>query len=106
METPPTLPTPKPPLGSRFVILLVLPIVLMALALSATQWAEQSMVALLAVAGIATLVCSILLARQFGRHFAKPDSSSTGLAFLLFFALQAFYGICFFVGCTAMVMAA
>lgn len=106
METPSPQPPPKPPFWSQFVILLLLPIGLMALAFSAAHSGDQFTGPLLGLAGVATLICSIVLGRRLGRHFAKPGTSSAGMAFLMFFALMAFYGICFFVGCTATLVTA
>jgi hypothetical protein len=104
METPLIPPVPKPPLGARFYVLLFLPIALMALTFSLQSTSFVNF--LFAALALTTLVCSVLLAIQLGHRLAKSGSSPTLLAFLMFFALQAFYFICFFVGCTATLLVA
>lgn len=103
MEQPPPLPDAKPPLGTRFYILLLAPLALMVLSICCISTKDFG-ASLLALAGLATFVCSIILGIQLGRRLAGPHGSSVGMSILMFLALQAFYGVCFFVGCTAAVM--
>src|SRR5262245_56064265 len=100
METPAALPPSKPPLGARFYILLLTPLVLTALAFCCIN-VRNLAAPLLLIAGLSALVCSILLAGQLARRFSNTGEASAGMCILMFFALQAFYGVCFFIGCTA-----
>ena len=103
METTPELPAPLPQLGPRFYVLLLTPLVLMVLSACCID-TKNLAGPILSLAGLATLTCSILLARQLSRRVSHPRESTVGMSILMFFALQAFYGVCFFVGCTAAVM--
>lgn len=102
METPPDLPAPKPPLGARFYILLLTPLALIGLTFCCANVPNLGS-QLLVVAGLATLVCSILLAIQLARRLSKTGTPTIGMSIALFFAVQGFYGVCFFIGCTAAV---
>ena len=105
MEPPPTCPPTKPPLGAQFYVLLLTPLVFLVLTMCCIN-SKDLAGPLLWLAGLATLACSIILARQLSRRVSKTGESTVGMSILMFLALQAFYGVCFFVGCTATLMIA
>lgn len=100
MDTPPA----KTPLGRQFYLILLAPLGLFAVALCFANSLPDVALPLLGFGAVGTVACSVILAAQLSRRMGKPDKPATGLGVLLFFALMAFYGICFFVGCTTAVM--
>lgn len=100
MATPPELPPApaRPPLGTRFYIPLVLPLVGIVLTCC---FANSSKIGgqVLAATGLVTFVCSIVLAVQLGQRLGKTDAGRVGMGVLMFLALQIFYAAAFFVGC-------
>jgi hypothetical protein len=103
METPPALPPSKLPLGRQFYLLLLAPLGLMALSACCLDTEPLASI-LISLTSLTTLVCSIILARLLGRRLSKPGGSPAILSVLLFIGLQLFYGICFFLGCTAVIV--
>lgn len=106
METPPARPPTKPALGTEFYVLLLTPLVLLVLTMCCINSTNLAAGPLLWLAGLATLACSLILAHQLSRRISKTGESTVGMSILMFLALQAFYGVCFFVGCTATMMLA
>jgi hypothetical protein len=102
METPPELPAPSQPLGRQFYILLLLPLALIAISFCCVNSGNLA-VSFFGASALAALVCSILLAGKLSRRISQTGDASIGMSILMFFALQAFYAVCFFVGCTAAV---
>lgn len=105
METPPTLPPTKPPLGGQFYLILLAPLIVIAIGFCCANLLPDVAGVFLGLGGLSIVACSVILAMQLSRRMGQPDKPATGLGFLLFFAFIAFYGVCFFVGCTAAVMA-
>jgi hypothetical protein len=103
METPPAIPPAKPPLGTQFYVLLLTPLALMAVFLCCANSGGNLAGVLMGLAALATLVCSILLARLLAGRVSPSGKATAGLGILMFLAVQAFYAVCFFVGCTAAV---
>ena len=101
METPPAIPPAKPPLGRQFYGLLLTPLALMAIFFCCANSGGNLAGILMLLAALATLACSILLARLMAQRMGPAGQASVGIGILLFFAVQAFYAVCFFVGCTA-----
>lgn len=98
MDMPPSGPTRQPrPLGALFVLILLAPIVLFAIALSMNDASRLGAVlawSALIGAPVCAVTCAILVARS-----GTSPGSRGGLAVLTFFGLALLYGGTAFAGC-------